>query len=56
MNRAEAFELLKKYNKEEFHIKHGDFLTPSSCCTMIYLQSVVSNRQVELPQILSGSI
>ena len=28
---------------------HGDFLTPASCCTMIYLQSVVSNRQVELP-------
>ena len=24
MNRAEAFELLKKYNKEEFHIKHGE--------------------------------
>ena len=24
MNRAEAFELLKKYNKEEFQIKHGE--------------------------------
>ena len=24
MNRAEAFELLKKHNKEEFHIKHGE--------------------------------
>lgn len=23
MNRAEAFELLKKHNKEEFHIRHG---------------------------------
>ncbi len=24
MNRAEAFELLKKHNKEEFHIRHGE--------------------------------
>ena len=24
MNRNEAFELLKKYNKEEFHIHHGE--------------------------------
>jgi len=24
MNRNEAFELLKKYNKEDFHIKHGE--------------------------------
>ena len=24
MTRNEAFELLKKYNKEEFHIKHGE--------------------------------
>ena len=24
MNREEAFELLKKYNKEEFHIHHGE--------------------------------
>lgn len=23
MNREEAFELLKKYNKEEFHLRHG---------------------------------
>ena len=24
MNREEAFELLKKHNKEEFHIRHGE--------------------------------
>ena len=23
MNREEAFELLKKYNKEPYHIRHG---------------------------------
>ena len=23
MNRDEAFEILKKYNKEEFHIRHA---------------------------------
>lgn len=23
MNRQKAFELLKKYNKEEYHIRHG---------------------------------
>lgn len=26
MNREEAFELLKKYNKEEFHLQHGQTL------------------------------